>query len=244
LTDDELIAGIRAVAGQVGQEFRSHWGVSAELFFSTMADSGPDPEGLRDAAVFVCDKPQDAVAGYHNANTAGVPYAFVFTEFAAALGRSWTVALSHEVLELLIDPDLNQLVVGPNPADSSKNVQFLKEICDPVQADSYAPDGIELSNFVTPAYFKLGASPTTTNQCSRSLQPFNVLAGGYCQFVVDGVLNVYPPGAMRDWRRKDEYAGKLRRQSRHLAVNSLARVGDMKSKKRAPASRKSAKETR
>ena len=52
-----------------------------------------------------------------------------------AAGKSWSLAASHEALEMLVDPDGNRLVAGTSPADSQTRVEFLLEVCDPCQSE-------------------------------------------------------------------------------------------------------------
>lgn len=52
---------------------------------------------------------------------------------------SWTVTFSHEVMEMLVDPQLG----GP-------------EVCDPVELSNYRVNGVWLSDFALPAQFGLG----------------------------------------------------------------------------------------
>lgn len=75
--------------------------------------------------------------GLHSINQEGRPYALV------AHSYDWTVALSHELLELVTDPYLNRWI-GDR----------LTEICDPVQNVDYVIDGVRVSDFVFPGWFR------------------------------------------------------------------------------------------
>jgi len=50
--------------------------------------------------------------------------------------KTLTSNLDHEIIETLVDPDTTG-----------------REICDPVEYNTYERDGIELSDFVLPAYY-------------------------------------------------------------------------------------------
>ncbi|HWU86619.1 MAG TPA: hypothetical protein VN253_05065 [Kofleriaceae bacterium] len=225
LADDEVMEAVRVVNRQVMEDVRPRWQLSAQLFFSSASGGAPAPDLLvDDAAIFVCDTPEGQNIGFHQANALDIPYGFVFTELAHQLGQPWTITLSHEVIEMIVDPQVNQLVVGPHPTEPTRSVPFLKEVCDPVQADSYVIDGTAVANFVTPAYYAVGSSPRSTNQCARDLAPFGVLHGGYVQYLDDqiGALRTFGPAAMRAWNHKEKYLGNLRRQRRHLAVSNIS----------------------
>ncbi|MGB1014164.1 MAG: hypothetical protein ACPG4T_08535 [Nannocystaceae bacterium] len=75
----------------------------------------------------------------------------------------WTVTLSHEVLEMLVNPRTDRLVRGPAPYQGGKNTLYVEEICDPVSARKYELDDISVSDFVYPGWFTLDDEerPTT-----------------------------------------------------------------------------------
>ena len=128
------------------------------------------------------------IVGYHLEKTGGLPAGFVFPDVAEQrTGSKWSVALSHEVLEMIADPDLNLLVGGPHPTKKHRHsVLHAYEVCDPVQSSTYRVDGVEVANFVTPQYFKSyrrhpdGNEPT--NFLDVPLAPFGVLDGGTYQY--------------------------------------------------------------
>jgi len=66
---------------------------------------------------------------------------------------TWTADLSHEILELIADPLVNLLVKGPHPSRPRHEVFHYREVCDPVQAQTYRIDGVHVSNFVLPNYY-------------------------------------------------------------------------------------------
>ena len=68
---------------------------------------------------------------------------------------------------------------GPSidPAAGGRTVQYLVEVCDPCEADHYAIDGIEVSSFVTPAYFGLAPGPPY-DMLGRIAGPFGLPPGG------------------------------------------------------------------
>lgn len=79
----------------------------------------------------------------------------VFVGDCIRLGLNWTVTVSHEMLEIMLDPDVRRVF-----RMSSGKLAAL-EACDAVESDdqAYAIDGVMVSNFVLPAYFGNGSGP-------------------------------------------------------------------------------------
>jgi hypothetical protein len=229
VSNAEFSATVHAVARQVHQDFAPLWGMDADVRGIKMSrDAKPNPElSMSDAILYVGeldDDPQkvaDAV-GYHDLNNKGIPYGFVFTDVAAKVGDKWSTTLSHEVLELLADPDVNLLVVGPHPKNPKGVALRTYEVCDPVQADSYDIDGIVVSNFVTPLYFARLPSPTTTrtNYLNLGLDRFGVRPGGYFSYfdlATKKWNDVFGEGAEARQKAK-EILGLARRMRRHAGL--------------------------
>jgi hypothetical protein len=229
VTVAEFSATVHAVARQVHEDFAPLWGMDADVRGIAMKrNTKPNPElTLSDVILYVGeldDDPQkvaDAV-GYHDLNTKGIPYGFVFTDIAAKQGDPWSTTLSHEVLELLADPDVNLLVVAPNPKNPKGVALRAYEVCDPVQADSYDIDGVAVSNFVTPLYFANLPSPTTTrtNYLNNGLDRFGVRPGGYFSYFDLSTRkwnDVFGQGAEARTKAK-EMMGIARRMRRHAGL--------------------------
>src|SRR6266403_1078593 len=146
LSDEELQVAIRAINRQIAHDFEPYWSLGAELRLEGKSEKKPTKHSLADmrgdAVIYVWDQLDvEDELGYHDKNDRGIPYGFVF------------VALSHEALELIGDPEANLLVVGPNPNDRRTRVFHWYEMCDAVQAESYEVDGVMVANFLLPLYF-------------------------------------------------------------------------------------------
>jgi hypothetical protein len=229
VTTAEFSATVHAVGRQVNQDFAPLWGMDADVRGIAMSrNTKPNPElSVSDVILYVGeldDDPQkvaDAI-GYHDLNNKGIPYGFIFTDVAVKVGEKWSTTLSHEVLELLADPDVNLLVVAPHPKNPKGVVLRSYEVCDPVQADSYDIDGIAVSNFVTPLYFARLPSPNTTrtNYLNLGLDRFGVRKGGYFSYfdlATKKWSDVYGEGAEQRNRAK-ESLGIARRMRRHAGL--------------------------
>jgi hypothetical protein len=193
ITDSDLHTAIRAINRQIAEDFEPYWSLGAQLRLEGKSTVKPTKQSLADmrgdAVLYMWDELDvDDALGYHDQNNRGIPYGFVFTELARELQENWTVTLSHEALELIGDPEVNLLVVGPHPADRRVNVFHWYEMCDAVQAETYEIDGVEVANFVLPLYFTggderggrndfLGKSHQGVTLCSFGVNP-----GGYIGF--------------------------------------------------------------
>jgi len=150
----DVLRAIRSINRQVGEDFAAHWSKTGKM---TLQHGGNvpgilNPKDLRgDAIIYLTSYDASVEAlGYHDVTAAGIPYSVVYTDI---LPEAWTVTLSHEVLEMLIDPTVVQFVQGWHPTKKDRIVYYWYEVCDAVQTETYWIDGIEVSNFVTPLYF-------------------------------------------------------------------------------------------
>ncbi len=195
IKDEELQSTIRAINRQINEDYTPYWSLGATLRLEGRSGKQPEkekPEDMRgEAVIYLWDEVNvDDALGYHDKNYSGIPFGFVFTELSKEMGENWTVTLSHEVLELIGDPEANLLVMGPhpNPAENNRNVFHWYEMCDAVQAQSYKIDDIEVSNFVLPLYFTGTDEFEGRNDFlgritkGKSLTSFGISPGGYVGF--------------------------------------------------------------
>jgi len=193
IKDEEVHAAVRAINRQLAEDFEPYWSFGAQLRLEGRTGSKPSktslPDMRGDGVLYLWDAVdvEDAL-GYHDTNLRGIPYGFVFTELSKELGENWTTTLSHEALELVGDAQANLLVQGPHPTDPKKIVFHWFEMCDAVQSEVYAIDGIEVSNFVLPLYFTESDEKGARNDflgrkhAKGSLPSFGVNPGGYVGF--------------------------------------------------------------
>lgn len=193
IKDGELQRVIRAINRQIKEDFEPYWSLGATLRLEGRSSEQPSKTSLSDmrgdAVLYIWDKAdvEDAL-GYHDANNRGIPYGFVFTEISKKAGENWTVTFSHEALEMVADPEVNLLVMGPHPDGSGREVFHWYEMCDAVQAETYETDGVEVSNFVLPLYFTGGEELGGRNDFlgrahnGKTLRSFGVNPGGYVGF--------------------------------------------------------------
>jgi len=171
LNDGQVEAVIPALQRQVSQDFRSYWDLDCSLTFL------PKDQTLAAGwwQIVLTDDPDQAGAlGYHEMTRQGTPLGKVFAGLDIRSGSSWTVTLSHELLEVLADPWIDWCAQGAN------GKVYALEVCDAVEADElgYEVDGVQVSDFVTPAWFE----PTEADRVDfqrRILRQLQLAAGGY-----------------------------------------------------------------
>lgn len=188
LTDAQVEAVLPALQKQVTDDFRTYWDVGCTLSFLSRELSLP--RGWWQIALL--DNPDQAgVLGYHELSGQGTPLGKVFAKLDISNGTSWTVTLSHELLEMLADPWTNWCAAG------SDNKIYALEVADPVEADDlgYEIDGILVSDFVTPSWFEpSGLDRVDFKQ--RISNPLELARGGYISILDSkrGWTQVAAPG--------------------------------------------------
>lgn len=191
IADAEFAATVAAVGRQITEDFQPIWGVGATLTPTRIAlgaDGHADVDDAADAVVYVGSDTADPTSGapgafgYHERTFKGLPYAFIYLNACQLKNEPWSCTLSHEVMELLVDPTTILTATGPAPSGAAGQlVRYDLEVCDPTQGDAYEIDGVTVSNFVTKAYFGMAASGST-NFMDLELAPFGVRPGGYIQY--------------------------------------------------------------
>ena len=189
MPDLRIERAIRAINRQIAEDFEPRWSMGAALRLEGRITENPDlrlmAANMRGDAIIYIEDDFDACdpLGFHNRNHQGIPFGFVYTGLAEALQEPWEVTFSHEALELLADPEVNLLVMGPHPDQPTRDVFHWYEMCDAVQAEHYEIDGVPLSNFVLPLYFTGGDELGGRNDfLGSALQSFGVNTGGYVGF--------------------------------------------------------------
>lgn len=180
ISDADAQTMTAAVAKQVKRDFAPAWAIPANAVTFLAAAADAPAHG---ALLTIVDDPDQAgVLGWHTEGQNGVIYGYVFCAPVldnggrVLTGATYTVAatLSHEVLETIADPHVNLWATGPDGWVISQ------EVCDPVENASYQIDGVNVSDFVTPAWFDLqAAAGTQVDHLNRISSPFQMDSGGY-----------------------------------------------------------------
>ena len=178
--DADVLACTVALQAQVSRDFFPAWGIDAQLNFHPSKIAPADSWQL----VILDDSDQADALGYHETTAAGLPLGKAFAASDIQAGTSWTVTTSHELLEMLVDPEINTVVEQDN-ADGSINF-YAKEVCDAVEADSLGysiagPGGsadVLVSDFVLPLWFGNGEG-SSFDFLKHTSAAFQLAPGGY-----------------------------------------------------------------
>jgi hypothetical protein len=174
---DDLIHVTAALQVQVARDLGPIWGISATVspFFNLrQVPPGYWPLALGKEAPL-------GRRGLHFAS-GGRPFALVKRD------DGWSRLASHELLELICDPWGNRITSGTSIRDeiapkkyaAQGQVEYLVEVCDPCQRETYVINGVLVSDFVTPQYY----NPFATHGARYSFtgavkKPRRVLENGY-----------------------------------------------------------------
>jgi hypothetical protein len=167
--DEEVKKAVAAIQRQVNEHLAPAWGARADLIF--VAKGGTPPSGAWVVQLIdVCEN--NTMDGFHDFNDQ--PSGVVGVKSSIDDHCSWSSTLSHEVLELIVDPWATICI------QSGDKVVAL-EICDPVEGQPYKIDDVEVEDFVLPSYYRSGSTgPWNYNSIINPLGgPLLLAKGGY-----------------------------------------------------------------
>ena len=178
IADSAVQAMIPAFETQWNRDLHSVWRQEIASFSFVPKGSNPPPSDWW--LVFLDNSDQAGALAYHDLTNAGLPLSKIFVETIQAAGSSLSVAASHELCEMAIDPGLN------SACQDGSGKFWACEVCDPVEDDAYgyAIGPTVVSDFVTPDWFAPGVTWGGRNFDFKghATKAFEVLAGGYAQY--------------------------------------------------------------
>jgi len=216
----------QAIASQIQLDVAPLWDrAPAAVVFYTDAAGIPPAAHVITLTDTIQDQPA-GVLGYHTEDQGGKLWGIVAAQPELSNGGKvttgdWSVSsvLSHEVLEMFIDPNCNLW------SNNGKGSIYTFEVCDPVEAPTYAVNGVSVSNFVTPAWFDpLAGSGTKFDKLGLLAAPFGILKGGYVVYATSGKEQQKYGDDFPQWR-KDMKQGPYARTRRRLAQASALENG-------------------
>lgn len=139
----DLTHACAAVQQQLTRDVAPAWHVSATVH---AFPAGQVPLGYWKVTVRD-DIGEPGAAGFHD-DAHRQPYALV------EASDDWTVTLSHEIVEMVVDPFGSRQWVALSPEGNGERVRVLVEACDPPEARSYEIDGVAVSDFAYPALYR------------------------------------------------------------------------------------------
>jgi hypothetical protein len=151
------------------EHFLPVWGYPVKLYNTKRAKSGEW------RFVYFNNASEAGLLGYHDLTKNGQPVSRVYVETTQDNDDPVSVTASHELFEMVIDPLANLWAQG------RRGVEYAYEMCDPVEEDTFKVDGLEMSNFLYPAWFEPFKHPKGTKFDHLGLlkRPFSMRAGGY-----------------------------------------------------------------
>jgi hypothetical protein len=204
VADADVSAMTEAVAEQVRLDVAPQWErAPAAVVFRTDPRLIPaDAHGI--AIVDTIQDQPKGVLGFHTEGPGGKLWGVVAAKPALDHGGrattgDWSVSslLSHEVLEMFVDPNCNLW------ADDGKGSIYSLEVCDPVEAPTYTVRGISVCNFVTPAWFDPRAPATAQFDWLGELSAaFSIARGGYVVYETAGQAHQQFGDDFPGWRKK------------------------------------------
>lgn len=202
-----------AVQKQLTRDFFPFWGLPVTV--APFADLASVPSDYRVVAIFadpheLVDHLEVAIdvqtlerlaaqfdrqllQGIHLNEFTRQPFALI------ALSETWSITVSHEVLEMASDPFGNRLIAAGVPGDPDRRVDYLLEVCDPCQSAWYPVNGVPVSDFYTPRFFDPVRTSGTRYSFTGELEyPLHILDGGYVSFIDPGTSGLYQLQAGED----------------------------------------------
>jgi hypothetical protein len=184
--DVELVQAVAAALNiQVTQDLPQFWPVQATVRY--LSNAQKIPLGVWPVQLVSHLPPHEG--GFHT-DKHNQPYAKVL---ASPNNDGWTIAASHETIEMLVDPYGNKQqtstaidIVNGQIQDGPGEFAYLVEGCDPCEADNYAYaiQGVAVSDFITPHFYDPVAAVGTRYSFTGALtKPRQILPGGYISWV-------------------------------------------------------------
>lgn len=174
LTKTQLAPMVAAMQKFVDLHFAPVWGTPAKLVLTDNQLAGSW------WMVFLDNADAPGALAYHDLTSDGMPLSKVFVDTITSDGASLSVAASHELAEMLVDPDINLSAEHVFVNDSTI---YAYEVADAVEDDSngFLIDGVLMTDFVYPSWFEDYTHPAGTkfSHMSSVTKPFTLDRGGY-----------------------------------------------------------------
>lgn len=177
ISNDDVKLMTLGVAKQAREHAAPVWDLKPPRVVYRDSEAVTEPDAFK---VLIFDDADIAGAlGYHSDGPDGMPYGRVFVKITQKYNLSVSSVLSHEVLEIMMDPQANYW------ADNwVEGISYALEVADPVESDLYKVEveggSVEVSNFALPAWFDPHPpAGSKFDWLGKLTKPFTMTKGGY-----------------------------------------------------------------
>jgi hypothetical protein len=177
LKDSEIERAIGPLQTQITEHFTPIWGIGADLSFVPGQTKAP-PEAW---TLVILDEADIAGAlAYHDVANNGFPLGKVFSKTAKESNVTWTVAASHQLLEMLVNPRINLTVFNSSRSGGTLYAYEVADACES-DADGYIINDVLVSDFVYPSWFDANAKGDVVqfDYMGHIHKPLELCPGGY-----------------------------------------------------------------
>ena len=217
VADADVATMTQAIATQVQLDAAPIWdrAPAAVVYYTDPAAVPATAHGI--AIVDTIQDQPKGVLGFHTEDQGGQLWGVVAVKpeldnGGQVLIGDWSVSstLSHEVLEMFVDPNCNLW------ANDGKGSAYSLEVCDPVEAPTYTVSDVSVANFVTPSWFDpLAPAAAQFDKLGQLTSGFSILHGGYMVYESGGKEQQQFGNEFPNWR-KEMKTGPLARTRRRV----------------------------
>jgi hypothetical protein len=189
------------------------WGTRAKLVKARDLKPG------KWAMVFVDHADHARALARHDLTPDGLPLARVFVKTTLANKNLVSVAATHELVEMLVDPAINLVTMR-----KGSKLVYQYESADPVEDLHFPVNGIPMTNFVYPTYFEEFHKPGSVrfDHLGELNKPFQIHTGGYQGVLKDGKwIPIHgSPEKKKRFAREDRRGRRLEQRAAKKRVRS------------------------
>jgi hypothetical protein len=213
ISNDEVNLMTQGVAKQAREHAAPAWDIKPPRVEYRGAEVDAEPGAFK---VLIFDDADIAGAlGYHSDGPDGLPYGRVFVKVTQKHGLSVSSVLSHEVLEIMMDPQANYWADNWNDG-----LTYALEVADPVESDYYKVDvdgqEVEVSNFALPAWFDpLPPAGSKFDWLGKLSKPFTMTKGGYVIIRDQSEDRAVFGASYPEWKKELKLKSPSRTKRRH-----------------------------
>ena len=196
ISDKTIRKDIPAWEQAANKQFAPVWRVP-HVRILMLGRKQPLPSGAI-LATFQQKGPITGALAFHE-SMMGNPGIVVYAGVSHYYGYSISEGFTHELFETMADHFVSAFnignpttfyYVGSQPEIQPQYAPWFNEVCDPVEKYGYKLHGVQISDWITPSWFNDPGTAGAYDYMRLAQYPFQVLKGGYAQFVIDGQDNV------------------------------------------------------